>query len=78
MRARLPILEVPMTADDIARGKPHPDGYLAAASGLSVTPSACIVIDDALAVIESARAAGMRVIGITTTSLHERLACENP
>ena len=61
---------------DVARSKPHPDGYLAAASRLGVTPSACVVIEDAPAGIESARAAGMHVIGITTTFPRERLACD--
>jgi sugar-phosphatase len=74
--AGLPLPEVLVTADDVTRSKPHPDGYLAAASRLGVAPSACVVIEDAPAGIESARAAGMPVIGITTTFPQERLACE--
>jgi sugar-phosphatase len=74
--AGLPIPEVLVTADDVARSKPHPDGYLAAAARLGVAPSACVVIEDAPAGIESARAAGMPVIGITTTFPRERLACD--
>jgi sugar-phosphatase len=74
--AGLPLPDVLVTADDIARSKPHPDGYLAAASRLCVPPSACIVVEDAPAGIEAARAAGMPVIGITTTFPRERLACD--
>jgi mannitol-1-/sugar-/sorbitol-6-phosphatase len=74
--AGLPLPKVLVTADDVTRSKPHPDGYLAAASRLGVAPSACVVIEDAPAGIEAARAAGMPVIGITTTFPQERLACE--
>jgi sugar-phosphatase len=68
--------EVLVTADDVARSKPHPDGYLVAAARLRVAPSACVVVEDAPAGIESARAAGMPVIGITTTFPPQRLDCE--
>jgi sugar-phosphatase len=74
--AGLPLPEVLVTADDIAHSKPHPEGYLAAASRLGVPPSACVVIEDAPAGIEAAHAAGMPVIGITTTFPRERLACD--
>ena len=74
--AGLPAPEVLVTADDVSRSKPHPDGYLAAASRLGVAPSAYVVIEDAPAGVESARAAGMPVIGITTTFPRERLACD--
>jgi sugar-phosphatase len=43
----MPLPQVLVTADDIARTKPHPDGYLAQASRLDVPPSACAVIEDA-------------------------------
>ncbi|MEU4344986.1 HAD family phosphatase [Nocardia sp. NPDC023852] len=58
------------------RGKPHPDGYLHAAARLGVEPAGCVVVEDAPAGIAAARAAGMRVIGITTTVERERLECE--
>lgn len=74
--AGLPVPDVLVTADDVARSKPHPDGYLAAASRLGIAPAACVVIEDAPAGIESARAAGMPVIGVTTTFPRERLDCD--
>ena len=63
----LPIPNVFITADDIRRGKPAPDGYLAAAAALHCRPENCVVIEDAPSGIEAAHAAGMRVIAVATT-----------
>ena len=65
--AGLPVPPVMICADEISRGKPDPEGYLTAAERLGYSPAECLVIEDAPAGIESARAAGMRVIAITTT-----------
>ena len=54
------------TADDVRWGKPHPEVYLRAAADLGVDPSACVVFEDAVVGVQAARAAGMRVIGVTT------------
>jgi HAD superfamily hydrolase (TIGR01509 family) len=51
-------------AEDAARGKPFPDGYLLAASKLAVDPAECLVLEDSTAGITAARTAGMRVIGV--------------
>ena len=56
-----------VTADDVPRGKPAPDPYLLAAERLAVPPARCVVIEDAPAGIQSARAAGARVIAIAST-----------
>ena len=72
----LPLPAVLITADEISRGKPHPDGYLAAAARLGVDPSACLVFEDAPAGIDAAKAAGMRVVGVRTTFPHSQLGCE--
>ncbi len=45
-------------------GKPFPDIFLKAARELSIEPSACIVIEDTLAGIRAAKAAGMYAIAI--------------
>jgi sugar-phosphatase len=63
----LPIPRVLITADDVEQGKPHPEGYLAAARALGRAPADCIVIEDAPAGIDAACAAGMRSIGIAGT-----------
>jgi mannitol-1-/sugar-/sorbitol-6-phosphatase len=74
--AGLPIPDVLITADEIERSKPDPAGYLAAAARLNVEPSSCLVIEDTRAGIEAAIAAGMMVLGITTTFGREQLGCE--
>jgi sugar-phosphatase len=66
-RAGLPIPGVLICAEDVQRGKPSPDVYLLAAAGLGVVPAECLVVEDAPAGIEAARAAGMGVVALTTT-----------
>lgn len=61
------IPDVLVSADDIHKGKPDPEGYLLAAQRLRVRPQDCIVFEDAPAGLLSARNAGMRVIALTTT-----------
>jgi len=54
-------------AEDVTIGKPDPQVFLRAAERLSVPPSRCIVVEDAPAGIEAARAGGMRSIGVSQT-----------
>jgi mannitol-1-/sugar-/sorbitol-6-phosphatase len=68
----LPIPHAMVCGDEIARGKPDPEGFLAGARLLGVEPAACVAFEDAPAGILAARAAGMPVVGITTT--HEAAA----
>ena len=58
--------DVVVTADDVWRGKPDPEVYLTAADAIRIAPARCVVFEDALVGIEAARAAGMRVIGVST------------
>jgi len=53
-----------VSAEDVHRGKPDPEVYLAAASRLGVPPERCIVVEDAVAGVEGARRAGIRSIGV--------------
>ena len=69
----LPVPKALVTADDVAQGKPHPEPYLKGAEQLSVNPADCVVCEDAPAGIQSARAGGMKVIGITSTYEAEKL-----
>lgn len=64
---------VMVTADDVQRGKPAPDPYLLAAERLGVAPADCLVIEDAPAGVEAAKAAGATVIAVTTTNRAEDL-----
>ena len=51
------------SARDVARGKPAPDLFLAAAAAQGVVPAACVVIEDSVPGCTAARAAGMACIG---------------
>ena len=71
--AALPVPRVLVGADDVVRGKPHPEGYQRAAALLHVDPARCLVIEDASAGLEAGRAAGARVIAVATTLSGEML-----
>ena len=63
-----------ITADDVTRGKPDPEGYKKAADMLGVAYEDCVVFEDAPAGIEAARAAHMRSIAMPTTHALDALA----
>lgn len=54
----------------VERPKPYPDIYLRAAELLEKSPSKCVVFEDSHSGINAALAAGMQVIGITTTHVN--------
>src|SRR5689334_13291431 len=56
-----------ISADDILRGKPDPEGFINAASGLGIAAQDCVVFEDTPAGLIAGRAAGARVIGLSTT-----------
>lgn len=60
--AGLPLPDVLVSADEITRGKPAPDGYLRAAGLLGADPRACVVLEDAEPGVRAAQAAGSRVV----------------
>ncbi|MBL4721353.1 MAG: HAD-IA family hydrolase [Alphaproteobacteria bacterium] len=53
------------SAQMVKRGKPAPDLFLHAAQEMNAPPEACVVIEDSLAGVEGAAAAGMIVLGFT-------------
>lgn len=53
-----------VSAEEVEHPKPHPDIYLKAAKSLGVDPARCLAVEDAAAGVESARAAGMDVLGV--------------
>ena len=63
----LPLPRVLVTAEDVERGKPDPQPYLAAAAALGAEPSRCLVVEDAPAGIAAGKAAGAAVLAVTTT-----------
>jgi beta-phosphoglucomutase len=61
-------------SDQVARGKPAPDVFLATARLIGVAPESCLAFEDAPAGLISARAAGMACVGVTTSFDAEALA----
>lgn len=68
--AGLPIPATMITAEDVAIGKPDPEGYLKAARLLGAAANKCLVFEDAPAGIEAGRRAGCDVIAITAARPH--------
>ncbi|MGH3051991.1 MAG: HAD family hydrolase [Gaiellaceae bacterium] len=63
-----------VAAEDVERGKPHPDGYERAVALLDVQPSDVLVFEDTEAGVQAAKAAGTRAIAVLGTLAPERLA----
>lgn len=63
-----PVPEVVIGGAAVSRGKPDPEGYLLAAELLGVAAQECVVVEDAPAGVAAGRAAGMRVIALTTSN----------
>lgn len=60
-------------AEQVERGKPAPDLFLAAARQLACEPSTTLVFEDAVLGVQAGRAAGMMVCGVTTSEPAEAL-----
>jgi len=65
--------EAIVTADDVTRFKPNPDPYLKALEKLKQEPEGCLVVENAPAGIEAAKAAGLICYAVTTTLPQESL-----
>jgi sugar-phosphatase len=72
--AAMPVPERFVSANDVTEGKPSPEPYLKGAALLGFAPGDCVVIEDTAAGIRAGKAAGCRVIGLTTTYPAEELA----
>jgi HAD superfamily hydrolase (TIGR01509 family) len=68
------LFDLVINGDQVIRGKPAPDIYLAAAGGLAVSPGNCLVIEDAPNGVKAAKAAGMGCLAITTSVAASELA----
>jgi beta-phosphoglucomutase family hydrolase len=67
-----------ISSEDVKIGKPHPEPYLAAAARLGVSPGECLVIEDSVSGIRSAKAAGAKCLVVATTFAAQTLAAESP
>lgn len=56
--------ETSVAGDEVDGAKPQPDLFLGAANRLGASPKACVAIEDTPAGVESAKAAGMCVVGV--------------
>ncbi|XP_058189990.1 protein SUPPRESSOR OF QUENCHING 1, chloroplastic isoform X7 [Rhododendron vialii] len=74
----LSMFDAIVSADAFENLKPAPDIFLAASKILNVPISECIVIEDALAGVQAAKAAQMRCIAVTTTLAEETLKTASP
>jgi len=60
-------------AEDYEHSKPHPEPYLKACERLNLTPSECLVVENAPLGIESAKSAGIVVVALLSTLPREDL-----
>lgn len=63
-----------VTGVDIIQKKPAPDIFLKAAENLGVDTSECLVIEDAVSGVTAGKAAGARVLALTTSFSEEDLS----
>ncbi len=80
MEANLGVMNMPLSVFDavvngldVERKKPFPDIYLKAAELIGVSPSKCLVVEDAVNGVEAAKAAGCRCLAITSSFSREEL-----
>lgn len=74
--ALLDLMEVVVSAEDVDRGKPHPEIYLRAAEHLGLRPDEILVVEDNDKGIEAARSAGAHVLAVSDPAAvtHARIA----
>jgi HAD superfamily hydrolase (TIGR01509 family) len=76
------VIRTVLASEDVARSKPAPDGYLAAAGALGLDPRTCLVVEDSESGILAGVAAGCHVFGVAAgnfagedqSAAHHRLA----
>lgn len=73
-----PYFEVRISGDMVTRCKPDPEIFLTAAAKLGLKPEECLVFEDAIAGVMAAKAAGMKVIALTSTHTREQLSAHSP
>ncbi|MFN0114798.1 MAG: HAD family hydrolase [Paracoccaceae bacterium] len=66
-------IDAVVLAEDVARGKPHPDPYLAALTRLNVPAARAIAFEDSPTGIASSRAAGIFTVALRTSLSAARL-----
>lgn len=59
-----------ISSESLARGKPAPDVFLAAAERLGAPPARCVVLEDSLVGVQAGRSAGMTVFAVPSIPRH--------
>jgi len=72
--AGLEVFDAVVTMEDVARGKPDPEGYLRALELLGVDAADAVALEDTEAGVAAAKAAGVYTVGVLGTMSPERLA----
>jgi beta-phosphoglucomutase-like phosphatase (HAD superfamily) len=67
------LFDAVLTSEDFAESKPSPDCYLKGAARFDVSPIECVVFEDSFNGLRSGRAAGMFVVGLTTTNEKDKI-----
>lgn len=62
-----------ISSADIRMGKPDPEIFLKTAEALHIAPENCIVFEDSIAGVRAGKAAGMKVVALTTSHKPEQL-----
>lgn len=70
LAAGLPLPKILISAENVSKGKPHPEGYLLAIDRMCARAGDCLVFEDAHAGILAAKAAGCDVVAITAARPH--------
>ena len=65
--------EIILDSSFISTGKPDPEIYIKTASAINYPPERCMVFEDSIAGVESAKRAGCKVIGVSTTHSADEL-----
>jgi beta-phosphoglucomutase len=66
-----PYIDAVVSMEETERGKPDPQVFLVAAVKLGLPPQRCMVVEDAIAGVEAARAGGMKCIAVTFVGHHD-------
>jgi beta-phosphoglucomutase len=58
----------------VSKGKPDPQIYLKSAAALGLEPAKCVVFEDSFSGVKAGKAAGCKVVGLTTTHTNDELS----
>lgn len=58
----------------VTKGKPDPEIYLKSCAALGLKPENCVVFEDSLSGVKAGKAAGCKVVGLTTTHTADELS----